>query len=131
MPIRNVVLNVTDVHGSVAWYSQFLGAKAIGQPTPNRAVLDLATATLELRQLSSDAAQSTWIADDLQKGFRHIGFKVEAVDPRAAELKTAAVQFHLDPLNAEGAARIYQPRRSGSPGVGVRPLGGRDHRRYQ
>jgi catechol 2,3-dioxygenase-like lactoylglutathione lyase family enzyme len=106
MSIRNVVLNVADVHRSAAFYSRFLGAKTIGQPTPKRAVLDLITANLELRQLSSDAAPSTWLADDLQKGFRHIGFKVDAVDPRAAELKTAGVQFHLDPLNAEGAVRI-------------------------
>ena len=58
MPTRNVVLNVADVHGSVAFYSQFLGAKAIGQPTPNRAVMDMATATLELRQLSSFSVRS-------------------------------------------------------------------------
>ena len=95
MPIRNVVLNVADVRGSVAFYSRFLKAKTIGQPTSGRAVLDLVTATLELRQLSSDAAPSTWMADDLQKGLRHIGFKVDAVDPRAAELKTAGFPFSV------------------------------------
>jgi catechol 2,3-dioxygenase-like lactoylglutathione lyase family enzyme len=106
MPIRNVVLNVADVTRSVDFYTRFLSAKTVGQPTPDRASLDLVTGTLELRQLSSDAAPSTWMADDLQKGFRHIGFKVDAVDPRAAELKAAGVHFHLDLLNAEGAVRI-------------------------
>jgi catechol 2,3-dioxygenase-like lactoylglutathione lyase family enzyme len=106
MSIRNVVLNVADVTRAVDFYTRFLTAKTVGQPTPNRALLDLVTATLELRQLSSDATPSAWIPDDLQKGFRHIGFKVDAVDPRAAELKAAGVRFHLDPLNAEGAVRI-------------------------
>jgi catechol 2,3-dioxygenase-like lactoylglutathione lyase family enzyme len=72
MPIRNVVLNVADVAQSVDFYTRFLTAKTVGQPTPNRASLDLVTATLELRQLSSDAALSTWIPDDLQKGRRHL-----------------------------------------------------------
>jgi hypothetical protein len=37
MPIQNVVLHVADVHGSVAFYARFLGAKIVWQPTPKRA----------------------------------------------------------------------------------------------
>jgi len=105
MPIQNVIINSTDVARSVDFYTRFLDAELVGEQTAERAVLDVVTATLELRRVAAGAA-STWVADDLQKGFRHVGFKVEAVDPRAEVLKAAGVGFHLDPLNAEGGVRI-------------------------
>ena len=46
------------------------------------------------------------MTDDLQKGFRHIGFKVDRLDERAEVLKAAGVEFKLDPLDAEGKVRI-------------------------
>ena len=110
MPIQNVIINSTDVARSVAFYTEFLDAAVVGEATAEHAVLDLVTATLELR--SVPAADSTWVADDLQRGFRHVGFKVDRVDPRAEVLKAAGVPFHLDPLNAEGGVRIcffYDP----------------------
>ena len=110
MPIQNVIINSTDVARSVDFYTRFLEARLVGEASPDRAVLDLVTATVELRAVA--AGDSTWIPDDLQLGFRHIGFKVERVDPRAALLKDADVPFHLDPLDAEGGVRIcffYDP----------------------
>ena len=110
MPIQNVIINSTDVARSVDFYTRFLEARPVGEVTPERAVLDLVTATVELRAVP--AGDSTWIPDDLQLGFRHLGFKVERVDPRAARLKEADVPFHLDPLDAEGGVRIcffYDP----------------------
>jgi len=110
MPIQNVIINSTDVARSVEFYTRFLEAEVVGDQTADRAVLHLVTATLELRAVGP--GQSTWVADDLQLGFRHVGFKVERVDPRAAALKEAGVPFHLDPLDAEGGVRIcffYDP----------------------
>jgi catechol 2,3-dioxygenase-like lactoylglutathione lyase family enzyme len=110
MPIQNVIINATDLQRSVDFYTKFLEAELVGEPTPDRVVLDLVTATLELR--ATDAGTSTWVPDDLQLGFRHVGFKVDRVDPRAAVLKSADVPFHLDPLDAEGGVRIcffYDP----------------------
>jgi len=110
MPIQNVIINSTDVARSVDFYTRFLGAEVIGTAMTEHAVLDVVTATIELRAV--DPATSTWVPDDLQLGFRHVGFKVEAVDPRAAVLKDAGVPFHLDPLDAEGGVRIcffYDP----------------------
>src|SRR3712207_7014435 len=46
---------------------------------------DLVTATIELRQTGE--TKSTWLPDDLQKGFRHVGFKGDHVDPRADVLR--------------------------------------------
>lgn len=110
MPIQNMIINSTDVPRSVAFYRRFLEAEVVGEPTADRAVLDLVTATLDLR--AAHDGESTWVPDDLQLGFRHVGFKVERVDPRAAALKEAEVPFHLDPLDAEGGVRIcffYDP----------------------
>jgi catechol 2,3-dioxygenase-like lactoylglutathione lyase family enzyme len=110
MAIQNVIINSTDVARSVDFYTKFLEAELVGETTAERAVLDLVTATLELRAVP--AADSTWVPDDLQRGFRHVGFKVDQVDPRAEVLKSADVPFHLDPLNAEGGVRIcffYDP----------------------
>jgi catechol 2,3-dioxygenase-like lactoylglutathione lyase family enzyme len=110
MPIQNVIINTTDLHRSVDFYTKLLEAELVGEPTPDRAVLDVVTATLELRTVG--AGTSTWVPDDLQLGFRHIGFKVDRVDPRADVLKSADVPFHLDPLDAEGGVRIcffYDP----------------------
>ena len=110
MPIQNVIINSTDLQRSVDFYTKFLEAELVGEATADRAVLDLVTATLELRAVG--AGTSTWRPDDLQLGFRHVGFKVDRVDPRADVLKSAQVPFHLDPLDAEGGVRIcffYDP----------------------
>jgi catechol 2,3-dioxygenase-like lactoylglutathione lyase family enzyme len=112
MPIKNVVVNCSDVQRSVEYYTQFLELQVVGEVTPQRAVLDAVSATIELKAAAKPADQSTWIADDLQKGFRHIGFKVDRLDERADVLKAAGVPFHLDPLDAEGEVRIcffYDP----------------------
>ena len=112
MPIKNLVVNCTDVQRSVEYYSKFLELRLIGEPTPERAVLDAVTATIELRAVGNGRDRTTWSPDDLQKGFRHIGFKVDRLDERADVLKAAGVEFKLDPLDAEGEVRIcffYDP----------------------
>jgi catechol 2,3-dioxygenase-like lactoylglutathione lyase family enzyme len=112
MPIKNVVVNCTDVQRSVEYYAKFLELQLIGEATPERALLDAVTATIELRAVGAGRDQSSWVGDDLQKGFRHIGFKVDRLDERAEVLKAAGVEFKLDPLDAEGKVRIcffYDP----------------------
>jgi catechol 2,3-dioxygenase-like lactoylglutathione lyase family enzyme len=106
MPIKNVVVNCTDVQRSVEYYTRFLELPLVGEPTPERALLDAVTATIELRRVEAGREESTWDSDDLQKGFRHIGFKVDRLDERAEVLKAAGVEFKLDPLDAEGKVRI-------------------------
>ncbi|MET9272233.1 VOC family protein [Kribbella sp. NPDC003557] len=112
MPIKNIVVNCTDVRRSVEYYTRWLELDVIGEVTPERAVLDAMTATIELRAVRRGREQSTWSPDDLQKGFRHIGFKVDRLDERAATLQAGGVEFKLDPLDAEGNVRIcffYDP----------------------
>lgn len=47
-----------------------------------------------------------WVNDDLQRGVRHIGFKVGDVDLRAERIRDAGVPFTLPPLDAVGGVRI-------------------------
>ncbi|GAB3394285.1 hypothetical protein GCM10027568_24640 [Humibacter soli] len=105
MPIENIQLNVADVARSVEFYRDHLGAVPVGDATDERALLDVVTATIELVR-TAPGAESTWSSDDLQRGFRHVGFKVDDLDALAGRLRDAGVPFHLDPLEAEGDVRI-------------------------
>jgi catechol 2,3-dioxygenase-like lactoylglutathione lyase family enzyme len=105
MPISAILINVRDIQRSVDFYTTHLGAQLVGEVTRDRADLDLVTATVHLAR-TEDSELSTWIPDDLQKGFRHVGFKVAAVDPMVAELDAAGVEFHLRPIDAAGGVRI-------------------------
>ena len=82
-----MVINAVDVPQSVDFYTKFLDTEVIGEPRSSGAVLNFLTATIEVRQ--ARASESTWVPDGLQKGFRHIGFKVDRVDPRARHDRTA------------------------------------------
>jgi catechol 2,3-dioxygenase-like lactoylglutathione lyase family enzyme len=105
MPIANILINVDDVQRSVDFYVTHLGAEVVGDVTADWADVDFVTATVRLSRVV-EAEASTWIPDDLQKGFRHVGFKVAAVDPLVARLDSAGVEFHLRPIDAEGDVRI-------------------------
>jgi catechol 2,3-dioxygenase-like lactoylglutathione lyase family enzyme len=105
MAIESLLINVADIEAAVAFYTRFLGAEPVGEISEEAADLDLVTATLRLRRTTAEAP-STWKGDDLQAGFRHVGFKVAELDPLVAELKAAGVPFHLDPIHAEGDVRI-------------------------
>lgn len=110
MAIRSVLINVTDVARSVDFYTRFLGVQPV-EVTSDGAVLDAVTATVRLARLESPEP-STWVGDDLQTGFRHIGFKVADLDERVAALHEAGVPFHLEPIHAEGDVRLtffYDP----------------------
>ncbi len=110
MAIRSVLLNVRDISRSVDFYRRHFDAVVIEQDE-HGAELDLVTARLHLARIET-AAESTWIGDDLQRGFRHVGFKVGDLDARVADLHAAGVPFHLEPIHAEGDVRItffYDP----------------------
>jgi catechol 2,3-dioxygenase-like lactoylglutathione lyase family enzyme len=105
VPIRSVLINVVDVQKSVDFYRHHLGGVLVGDQNDDGAILDFVVGTVELRRVEPGAA-STWIPDDLQLGFRHLGFKVSNLDARVADLKSAGIPFHLDPIDAEGGVRL-------------------------
>lgn len=110
MAIESVLLNVTDIARSVEFYRRFLDARVV-ESGEDSAELDLVTARLLLTRVDAPTA-STWVGDDLQRGFRHVGFKVSDLDARVDALHEAGVPFHLEPIHAEGDVRItffYDP----------------------
>jgi catechol 2,3-dioxygenase-like lactoylglutathione lyase family enzyme len=111
MPIRKVVLNSTDLQRSVDFYRDLLEMPVVEDSATGGVLLDGLTAGLALRPSPAPAEASTWIPDNLQSGFRHIGFKVTGLDDRAARLHRAGVEFLFEPLDV-GPLRIcffYDP----------------------
>jgi catechol 2,3-dioxygenase-like lactoylglutathione lyase family enzyme len=110
LAIESVLLNVRDIARSVEFYRRHFDAVVI-ESGDDGAELDLVTARLRLIRVDS-RSESTWVGDDLQRGFRHVGFKVGDLDRRVADLREAHVPFHLEPIHAEGDVRItffYDP----------------------
>lgn len=108
-PIRYVDLNVRDLDRSVDFYTRLLDLTEDSRSDRDgrrRAALSAGPATLRLQKIGATAPDSGWRADDLQKGFRHIGFKVADLDRRVAALHDEGVRFHLEPLDATGGVRI-------------------------
>ncbi len=105
MAIENLLVNVSDLAVSLDFYTTLLGGVVVGEPTPDSALLDFVSATIELRRVG-EAVPSTWQEDDQVLGFRHIGFKVAKVDDLVARLRTAEVPFRVEPVDAVGGVRI-------------------------
>ncbi|WP_114855423.1 VOC family protein [Brachybacterium sp. YJGR34] len=110
MSIRSITLNVRDIATSRAFYEKYLAAQVL-EETAEYALLDVVTATIRLRKVNGSEF-SSWQADDLRRGFRHIGFKVADTDRLFADVEADGVPVHLAPLDAEGGVRIaffYDP----------------------
>lgn len=110
MAIRTVLINTVDVTRSVDFYTRYLGLETT-EVTDDGAELDAVSATLKLRRVDASES-SSWKPDDLQTGFRHVGFKVGDLDARVSALHEGGVPFQLEPINAEGDVRItffYDP----------------------
>lgn len=110
MSIESITINVRDVEVSRSFYQKYLLAKVL-EEDGEHALLDLVTATIRLQVVDGSAA-SPWLADDLHRGFRHIGFKVADTDELFARIESDGVPIHLAPLDAEGGVRIaffYDP----------------------
>lgn len=105
MPFRSVLINVRDVAASVAFYRRYLGAVPI-TVTPDAAELDLVTGTVRLTRVGDDAPETTWDDDDRQRGFRHVGFRVDVLTRWTDPLAAAGTVFHIEPCDAVGGLRI-------------------------
>jgi catechol 2,3-dioxygenase-like lactoylglutathione lyase family enzyme len=112
VPFSSVVIVSADVARSVAFYRTFLGAELIRDASEERADLDLLAGTIRIVRVASDAPASTWDDDDRQRGFRHIGFKVDQLEPWTTPMQQAGVRFHIEPRDAVAGLRIaffYDP----------------------
>lgn len=111
-PINAVDLVVRDLDRSVEFYTSHIGLPAATVSADGRtAELPAGPAVLRLRE-APDAADAGWVPDDLQKGFRHIGFKVSDIDERSAALHDQGVRFKMEPRNSPSGLRLaffYDP----------------------
>jgi catechol 2,3-dioxygenase-like lactoylglutathione lyase family enzyme len=106
-PIEFVDLTVRDLARSVAFYGDHLDLQQVPVELPQgQAWLCAGSAVLRLREAGSAGRSGGWRADDLQRGFRHVGFKVSDLDERAARLRDAGTAFHKDPKDVPGGVRI-------------------------
>lgn len=108
--ISHVEIGVRDLVTSVAFYSGLLGL-GVAPPTASgssagAAWIDAGPAQLRLVEVGPDADLGVWEHDDLQRGVRHIGFKVGDVPGQAGRLRDAGVHFTLEPTDAVGDVRI-------------------------
>lgn len=104
-PIRFVDLTVADLGRSIWFYTELLDLAPVAGAGPDQAWLSAGTALLRLTQ-AVDARAGAWQAEDVQRGFRHVGFKVGDLDERAARLREAGARFHKEPKDVPGGVRI-------------------------
>lgn len=107
-PIRLIQIGVTDLDRSVAFYTDVLGLTIADRIDggPGTVVLSADTATLRLTQVGVQGERDKWLTNDLQRGFRHLGFKVNHTDTVAQRVRDAGIPLHLEPTDAEGCVRI-------------------------
>ncbi len=105
MPFRSVLINVRDVAASVAFYRRYLAAVPI-EVSAEAAELDVVTGTIRLTRVGDAAPETTWSDDDRQRGFRHVGFRVDVLTRWTDPLAAAGTAFHIEPCDAVGGLRI-------------------------
>jgi catechol 2,3-dioxygenase-like lactoylglutathione lyase family enzyme len=103
-----VEIGVTDLGRSAELYEGLLGLRpADGRPAEDGVRwLAAGPALLKLVEVPDGDAGGYRSDDDLQRGMRHIGFKVGDTDLQAERLRAAGVRFTLEPLDATGDVRI-------------------------
>lgn len=115
--IDHVELGITDLRRSLDFYRGVLGFAPAEPPGPSRPGVhwlsagssSVPGASVLLALVETDpqrAGPGGWRPDDLQRGFRHLGFKVGDVPAYAERLRSAGVRFTLEPLEAVGDVRL-------------------------
>lgn len=105
MSITGLSINTRNIDASVRFYTEVVHARVV-ERSPHHAELDVDGGRLSLRAVGDDAPASKWEPDDLQRGFRHMGFKVASVDETVARAEALGSPVHLAPLEAAGDVRI-------------------------
>ncbi|WP_169952027.1 VOC family protein [Microbispora sp. H11081] len=105
--IRQVEIGVADLARSLDFYRDVLDLTPVDGPSRGQGVAWLAAGPALLKLVETgDGDLGGWVNDDLQRGIRHIGFKVGDVDLRAERVRDAGAPFTLPPLDAVGGVRI-------------------------
>jgi catechol 2,3-dioxygenase-like lactoylglutathione lyase family enzyme len=110
--IAFIDVNVLNISETVDFYGTFLDIYPIAGGDELTVSLDAKTTVIRLHKVEARGEVSQWIPDDLQQGFRHIGFAVSDIEARFAKIEAAGTKIHLEIINAHGGVRIcffYDP----------------------
>jgi catechol 2,3-dioxygenase-like lactoylglutathione lyase family enzyme len=102
-------IGCSDIGRTVDFYRSLLDfAVTEDAPWPSaKGVQWLSAGPVLLKVVETDHGDlGGWRDDDLQRGMRHIGFKVGDVDHRAERVRDAGVKFTVEPTNAVGDVRL-------------------------
>jgi catechol 2,3-dioxygenase-like lactoylglutathione lyase family enzyme len=104
------VLGVASLERSLDFYCGVLGCQEAGTEARRGGGRGHALLTSEGRPLMLELVPhpepTAWLPDDLQRGIRHVAFKVDDVDRWAARVKAAGAPFTMEPRDATGGVRI-------------------------
>ena len=105
MGITYAELGCRDLSASLDFYRGMLGLRPMADPPgptpPGVAWLDAGPAGIRLVE-RPDGDLAGWDGDDLQRGIRHVGFRVGDVPSYAERLAGAGIEFTLGPFQAPG-----------------------------
>ncbi|MDT0347036.1 VOC family protein [Streptomyces litchfieldiae] len=105
-----IEIGVTDAERSLDFYRGTLGlgpaAAAPEPPTPGVHWLSADGALVKLVEMGADSTLGGWLGDDLQRGMRHVGLKVGDVFRQAERLRSAGVEFTIEPTAAVGDVNL-------------------------
>jgi catechol 2,3-dioxygenase-like lactoylglutathione lyase family enzyme len=109
--ITYVEIGVSDLARSLDFYQGLLRLDPVAEgpapAQPDTRWLCAGPALLRLVQHPSGrTGLAGWVGDDLQRGLRHVGFKVGDVPRYAEHLRDAGVEFTVGPLDAVGDVRL-------------------------
>jgi catechol 2,3-dioxygenase-like lactoylglutathione lyase family enzyme len=107
--IRYIEIGASDLARSLDFYQGLLGFRpaevAWSRPDGSR-WLAAGPALIKLVDVGAGDLGGWDHADDLQRGIRHVGWKVGDVDLQAERLRDAGVEFTIEPTDAVGDVRL-------------------------
>jgi catechol 2,3-dioxygenase-like lactoylglutathione lyase family enzyme len=108
--IQYVEIGAADMARSQDFYQGLLGFRPAGDVVWSRAEgvhwLSAGPALIKLVHVVDGDLGGWDFDDDLQRGIRHVGWKVGDVDLQAERLRDAGVEFTVEPTDATGDVRL-------------------------
>jgi catechol 2,3-dioxygenase-like lactoylglutathione lyase family enzyme len=110
MSVQYVEIGSSDPDRTVDFYRSLLDLTELTDtpwPSGDGGARWLSAGPVLLKVVDAGAGDlGGWRNDDLQRGMRHIGFKVGNVDHSAERVRDAGVRFSVEPTDAVGGVRL-------------------------
>jgi catechol 2,3-dioxygenase-like lactoylglutathione lyase family enzyme len=108
--IQYIEIGISDSARSLDFYEGLLGFQPVEDKVPSRQAnahwLSAGPALIKLVDVGTGDLGGWDYDDDLQRGIRHVAFKVGEVDLEADRLREAGVEFTVEPEDAVGDIRL-------------------------